>query len=100
MGIPPSKMWAEYSEDDIDMLVAVRAYEADVDPQTGMLLSEATNPGADPTDYDTPYRYGVKGHITNWARKAQLDRMDELRKELGEKANLNGIIIPVEKLEY
>ena len=93
-------MYEEFSEEDIEQLVAARAYEADIDPQTGMLLSEALNPGADPTEYDTPYRYSAMGHVTNWALKAKLDRMDELRKEFGENGNLNGIIIPVEKVEY
>lgn len=93
-------MWEEFSEDDIDMLVAARAYEADVDPQTGALLSEALHPGADPSDYETPYRYTARPHVTNWALKAKLDRMDELRKQHGDKFNSNGIIIPVEKVEY
>lgn len=100
MGIPPSRMWEEFSEDDLDLLLAVRAYEADIDPQTGMLLSEATDPGADPNNYDVPLRFIAKPPVTNWALKAKLDRMDELRKEHGENFNSNGVFIPVEKADF
>lgn len=100
MGVPPSRMWDEFTEEDIELLVALRAYEADIDPQTGMLLSEELNPGADPTEYGTPFRFVPEPPVTNWGLKTKLDRIDELRKEHGDNFNMNGVIIPIRRVDF
>lgn len=65
-----------------------------MDDLTGSLgewLPDATNPGADPTEYGNPLRYITHGPYTNWAVKAELDAKDAHRAEAGDKANTNGL---------
>lgn len=90
---------SEWDEEQIDLLLAVDAFKADLGSH-GHLMSEATNPGADPTEYDTPYAYVGHGPFTDWAEKARLDRIDAYKLEAGEKANLNGMYFTVEKQDY
>lgn len=45
-------------------------------------------------------RYKRAGPFTNWAEREAQDALDELRKNAGEKANLNGMFFTVEKFEY
>lgn len=86
----------EWDEDQLALMTAYKRYADDLGPH-GYLMSEATDPGADPTEYDNPLRFGVEAPIVDWARKAQLDAEAAWRAAEGDDANMNGLIFPVRK---
>lgn len=94
----------EYREPEWDaeqraLMLAYERYMSDIGPH-GQPMSEATDPRANPLDYDGGYVYVADDPITDWAEKARLDRIESKRAELGDKANMNGLIFPVRKLTY
>lgn len=61
-------------------------------------MPEATSDEADPNEYGR-FRYVASEEKTNWAEKARLDKIEALRKEKGEGANMNGVFVTVERRE-
>lgn len=60
--------------------------------QYGEWLPDATSERADPTYYEADaIRFVPTGPFTNQAEKAARDAADKFRKDVGEKANLNGM---------
>lgn len=86
----------EWDDDQRDLMLAYKQFADDIGPH-GFLMSEATDPGADPTEYDNPLRFGVEAPIVDWVRKAQLDAEAAWRTAEGDDANMNGLIFPVRK---
>lgn len=66
----------------------------------GEYLPEATADGADPTEYDSGYRYVAEGPHMNWAEKAHDDAVDAWKRDAGENPNMNGRYWTVRKLEF
>lgn len=64
----------------------------------GEWLPEATSDDADPNNY--VMRYVPSVEKTNWAEKARLDALDQIRKDKGENANMNGVYVTVEEYRY
>lgn len=64
----------------------------------GEWLPEATSDDADPNNY--VMRYVPSPEKTNWAEKARLDALDQIRKDKGENANMNGVYVTVEEYRY
>ena len=89
----------EWSEEDRDLVVALEIVKNMTGPN-GEWMPDATSDGADPNNYDVPYRYVTKGPFTNWAEKDRLDAIDAFKKAAGENANLNGMYWAVEKREF
>lgn len=88
---------SEFDEEQYALMLAYHRFESDLGPH-GHLMSEATDERANPNEYDGGYRYVADGPVTDWAEKARLDRIDAYRKELGDNANLNGVLFPVRKV--
>ena len=61
-------------------------------------MSEATDVRANPNNYGGGYRFVADAPITDWAEKAHRDRAAAWQKELGDNANMNGLIFPVRKV--
>lgn len=85
-----------WPEHDRLIMIALGRVERNTGPN-GEWLPDATNPGADPTDYDNPLRYVARGPFTNWAEKVRRDAEDIYRKDAGEGANLNGMFWTAEQ---
>lgn len=64
----------------------------------GEWLPEATSDDADPNNY--VMRYVPSPEKTNWAEKARLDALEQIRKDKGENANMNGVYVTVEEYRY
>lgn len=89
----------EWDDEQRDLVLAYAIVQANTGTQ-GEWLPDATSDGADPNNYDVPYRYVTKGPFTNWAEKDRLDAIDAFKKAAGENANLNGMYWAVEKREF
>ena len=87
----------EWDEEQVALMTAYKRFADDIGPH-GHLMSEATSPDANPNNYDSPLRFVGEAPITDWARKAQLDREAEWREAAGDNANMNGLIFPVRKV--
>ncbi|MEA9983646.1 hypothetical protein [Subtercola sp. RTI3] len=98
MGIPHSQL-QQWDEDDIELMLAHQLREEGLGTH-GFPFAEATNPDADPTKYTGGYRYVADEVRTDWADKARLDAVDAYRASHGEKANLNGKVFPVRRVDY
>jgi hypothetical protein len=86
---------------DDDQRALVEA-EAIVRANTGHLgewLPDATSEEADPNSY-SGFRFVASSEKTNWAVKAERDRIDEIRKAKGDDANMNGVFVSVECVDY
>lgn len=88
----------EFDDHQVALMIAFARYRADVGSH-GQLISEATSDRANPNNYEGGYRFVTDAPVTDWAEKSRLDRIDEYRKEAGEKANMNGLIFSVRKVE-
>ncbi|HEU5223432.1 MAG TPA: hypothetical protein VFU07_07100 [Candidatus Lumbricidophila sp.] len=97
LGIPHSQLSA-WPVQDVDLALAAVALEADTG-NYGELLSEATDPRADPNDY-TPggWRYVAHGPFTNWAEKAAKTAEAQWRKQAGDNPDMAGMFWTVEKV--
>ena len=89
----------EWTNDELELMLAWDHLDRNTGRQ-GEYLPEATDPRADPNEYQFPWRYELRGPFTNWAEKTAADALDALRKELGESANLNGVYFTAERVEY
>lgn len=90
----------EWDSEQVELLLAAEAYKSDLGAH-GHLLSKATDPGADPNDYNNPLRYVAHGPFTDWAEKARLDKIDAYRRSFpeGTDVNMNGMFFTVEEIE-
>lgn len=99
MGVPVSAL-AVWPARDVSLALA----ELEIEASTGRFgesLSEAMNPGADPSDYSTGYRYVAKGPVTNWAERAYADAEEQHRASLGKDAKMPaGLTWRIEKQEF
>lgn len=93
MGIPYSRMVAEFPEEDVDLLIALQRWENDRG-QYGESLSEATSDAADPNG-DGLVRYHAKYRV-NHAQAAVQRRQDELKDD----PDTFGRVWYVERKEY
>lgn len=99
MGLPVSAL-SSWSTSDIDLALAEIAIQADTG-RFGESLSEAMNPGADPTVYSVGYRYVAQPPITNWAERAHAEAEEDFRKSLGKDAKMPaGLVFPIVKQEF
>ncbi|MFZ4843955.1 hypothetical protein [Mycetocola saprophilus] len=89
----------EFDDHERELWEAYDRYLADLGPH-GQLLSEALDPGANPNDYNTKFGFKATPPRIDWALKAQQDALDNLRKSSGPDANLNGVVIGVEKYQW
>lgn len=89
----------EWSEEDRDLVVALEIVKNMTGPN-GEWMPDATSDGADPNNYDVPFRFVASGPHTNWAEKTKADAVDQYRKDAGDKANLNGLYWTVERRDY
>ena len=96
VGSTTESEWDDEQRELVEAFYYVQARTGD----QGEWLPEATSDGADPNNYDVPFRYIYKGPFTNWAEKTRLDAIDAYKNEAGDDANLNGLYWTVEKLEY
>jgi hypothetical protein len=80
------------------LLLALAKFEGDIGPH-GQLLSEATDPGANPTEYDNPLRFESRGPFTDWAEKSRLDAIDAYKAKFPKDTppNMNGMYWVVDK---
>lgn len=90
---------AEWDDEQQALVLAYGIVQANTGAQ-GEWLPDATSDGANPNNYDVPYRYIVNGPFTNWAEKTRLDAIDAFKKDAGEQANLNGMYWTTDKLEF
>lgn len=79
-------------------MLAYQEFAADLGTH-GYSMAEATSDRANPNNYAGGYRYVADAPITDWAERARLDRMDAWREQLGDNANMNGLIFPVRKVD-
>lgn len=95
-----SRSEVEWDQEQLDLALAFDAFKRDLGPN-GELLSEAVSDHADP-NYHGPgsFRYLAHGPFTNYAEKAHKDAEAAYRKEVGEKANLNGMFWTIEKKTF
>ena len=63
-------------------------------------MSEATSPEADPNNYEGGFRYVTDPPVVDWAVKSRMDYIDSWKAAAGEKANMNGLIFPVRRVDY
>lgn len=87
---------SEWDEEQVALMTAYKRFADDIGPH-GFLMSEATDPGADPNEYDNPLRFVAEAPVIDWVRKAQLDAEAAWRTAEGEDANMNGLTFPVRK---
>lgn len=87
----------EFDDAQVDLMIAYQRYVADVG-RHGHLMSEATDPKADPNEYDGGYRYVADDPVVDWAEKARLDAEEAWRRAAGDDVNMNGLIFPVRKV--
>ena len=83
----PVSQLAAWDPRDVDFALAELAIEADTG-RYGESLTEATNPGADPSDYSVGFRFRAHGPNTNWAERAAKDAEEAYRKSLPEGATM------------
>lgn len=88
----------EFDDEQRDLLLASAEYEASLN-RNGFPWSEATNPAANPNEYAGGYHYVPDILQTDWSEKTRLDFIDAYRKEHGEKANMNGLIVGVRRVD-
>ena len=86
--------------DQVDLLLAYKAFKADVGSH-GHRLSKSTSSDADPMNYESPLRYVGHGPFWDWAKKAEMDRVDAYRAEFpeGTNPNMNGAYFTVEEID-
>lgn len=78
---------AEWAPEDVALLLASRQHQNEIGAH-GVPMSEATDPA-------NQFAF-TAGRVMDWAEKARLDAIDELR-EKNPKASLNGLIFPVRR---
>lgn len=89
---------SEFDDEQRDWLIAYARYKSELGPH-GFLMSEATSPDADPSKDGGTFKFVAREKpTTDWAKKAELDRVDAYKKKHPD-ANLNGLIFRVEKEE-
>jgi hypothetical protein len=88
----------EWDDEQVDLVIAEQMVRNLTGPN-GEWMPEATSEDADPNAY-SGYRYKANGPFTNWAEKERLDALDAHRKQMGERANLNGVYFTADKFEY
>jgi len=90
---------AEWDMEQVDMLLAAQAFKADIGPH-GHLLSKATSPEADPMNYRSSLGYVGHGPFWDYAKKAELDRIDAYKSQFPKDSppNLNGAYFTVEEI--
>jgi hypothetical protein len=89
----------EWDEEQLDLIAAEQIIRSNTGPN-GEWLPEATSDGADPTEYESGFRYVAEGPFTNWAEKARLEAIELHRKELGEDPDMDGKFWTVRKVEF
>jgi len=83
---------SEWTTEQVDLLLASRELEQERGPH-GVPMSEATDPA-------NQFAYYGDEPITDWVKKAQLDKEDAYRKKHHSETNpvnMNGLIFPVKK---
>lgn len=88
---------SEWDDEQRDLAMAYLRYVGDIGPH-GHLMSEATDPGADPMDYENPLRFVAGEPVMDWAAKAKADGEAAWRAANGDDADASGWIFPVRKL--
>jgi hypothetical protein len=88
----------EWDGEQWALMLAYDRYMADIGPH-GHPMSEATNPAADPNNYEGGYRYFVDPPVIDWVEKSRLDAAEAHRAQLGDNANMHGLIFPVRRVE-
>ena len=88
----------EFDDEQVAWMLAYARHSSDIGAH-GQLISEATDPRADPNDYEGGYRYVVDPPITDWAEKQRLDDIEAWKVAAGENANLNGLIFRVRRVD-
>lgn len=89
----------EWDMEQVDLLLAAHKFRSDIGPH-GYLLSKATSSDADPTNYKSPLRYVGHGPFWDYAKKAELDRIDAYKAEFPKDTppNMNGAYFTVEEI--
>ena len=85
----------EWSQSDVDLLVASRMLEASIGSH-GQPLDESMSPSADPSNWDATHTYEAFVE-KDFAQKAKADHEDALRKALPKGSTLNGVVVRVRK---
>ncbi len=86
---------SEWSQSDVDLMVASRLQEASIGPH-GQPLDEAMSPLADPSSWDAQWGYEAYSE-KDYAEKAKRDAEDAYRKALPDGVSMNGVVFRVRK---
>lgn len=89
---------SEWDDDQRELIAAEQIVRANTGTN-GEWLPDAMSDAADPMAY-SGFRYAGEGPFTNWYEKAKLDRMDEYKKQAGEKVNMNGVYFTAKEVRF